>query len=221
MIGRKSPHWPGDDPRAEDAEALDLQLHHVTGLQPAARLFRAEAEQAAVHEGARAEEVARKQLGAARRLRDQLRNRVVQRIRVAARELAAVAAGGHLKREPLAADARRKFIAHDQPWPGRRREVTALRRAQPRRLLAALPVAGTEAVDDRAAGNMLPRALRRDVVPAVADHDAESERVVEFRHARRGPDLGIVADHRVVIPKAERREFLPDLKRTKLAERGR
>jgi len=64
---------PGDDPGAQEAEALDLQLHHIAGLEPAAGILRTEFEDAAPTHRARAEQIAGKKLGVARGLRDEPR----------------------------------------------------------------------------------------------------------------------------------------------------
>src|SRR5881392_2350185 len=135
---------------AQHADSLHLELDHVARLQPA---LVAVLEDAAGPDRARAEYVARPQLGVAPRVRDDRLPRVVHVAEVAARALLAVDARDHFQAQVA------ELVGSDEQWAERGGEVLALRRAEPDLHLLALEIARGPVVHDREAAD---RAVRPD-----------------------------------------------------------
>src|SRR5262249_13142989 len=112
---------PSADPVAQDADALDLQLDLVAGLEPA---LVAVLEDAAGADRARADHVARPQRGVAPRVLDDRLPRVVHVTEVPPRALLAVNSRDHLQAQVA------ERVGRDDDRPERRREILPLRRPE-------------------------------------------------------------------------------------------
>src|SRR3954463_12448881 len=192
------------DAVSEDADALDLELDQVAGLEEAQLL-----EAAAVADRPRAEELARVQRLRARGVRDAVLELPVHVARIAAAPLLAVDARDHL--EPIGiADlvgghqARAHGVAVVEV-------LTFARTELPRHLLRLL-VARREVVEDGVAEDVLARALFRDVLAAPADVAAKLQLEVQALGIARPRDVGVGAAHREAARVIEDRPLVPDLR---------
>src|SRR5438874_13372425 len=102
------------DAVAQRADAFDLELDHVPGLEPAAVSV---LEDAACADGSRAQHVARSELRVARGVREDRVPRVVHVGELAARSLLAVDAGKHRSAPPV------ELVGRDDDRPEARGEV--------------------------------------------------------------------------------------------------
>src|SRR5712691_2606178 len=175
---------------AEHADAFDLELDDVAGLQPAPV---AELQDAAGADGARAENVARQEPGVARRVLADRAPRVLHVGRGAPRALLAVHSGDHR------AGAAVELVRRDDHRAEAGREVLALGRPQPDLHLGALKITGRPVVHDGEAGDL----------PLRADHGGELELVVELLGAFRVRDLVVRPVHGRGIGEVEDRDLVP------------
>src|ERR1700741_229622 len=150
-----------DDAVSQDADAFDLELDDVVGVEEAQML-----EAAAVADRARAEELSGMQCLGARGVRDAVLELPVHVARVAAAPFLAVHAHRHRQAIRIA-----DLVGGDQAWAHRVAvvEVLAFPRSELPRHLLGLLVARREVVEDGVAEDVLARALLRDVLAGLAD----------------------------------------------------
>ena len=178
---------------AQDADPLDLALHHVARLEVERRRVGREAGDAG--HGPGRDHVAGR-VAERRVVAQDLRDRHAHAARV--RRLAHLAVDAQLHREVVRVG---DLVGRDDPRPERAERVDRLaEREDARAHLAPLDVAGGDVVEDDVAADVVGRLLGREPLPGLPDHDRELELVVELLGQVLRVDDGLVGpDDRVDV----------------------
>ena len=184
---------PRHDVVAEHADALDLRLDVVAGLQ--VELERVGLDRGHTRDRAGGEDVAGR-VALRRVVRDEVRDRDEHLGGVAALADAAVDPQFHRQRLGVG----HLVLGHD-PGADRAEGVDRLGEGEHAGLhLPALDVAGRNVVEDRVPGDVVPGLLRPEELAAAADDDGELELVVKLLGRPLGIDDGVIrADDRVDV----------------------
>src|SRR5215469_2495284 len=173
-----------DDAVAQRADARDLDLEYIAGLHPERRI----AAVADAFRRAGRDHIARRKLREVGAERDDLRDRIYQKVRSRALHLRAVEA-----RREHEASRIGNFVAGDEE---------RAERSGAREILAGgdgefLIVAHAAVHKARVAGNVIERSLDRNMPPAAANHHRELALEVEMRRDFGADHLAFMSDQRV------------------------